>query len=185
VIGATEAVVSPEHLMLSRGLQKLAFKQTQITVDAIRAPVVRLVLQRRAMAPRAPWPSGPALFTHFTLRCLLLPRLQGVKKPYNPIIGETFACYWKHADGSRSQYFAEQVLHRPPVSAIYFENRQNNVVATAHVWTKSQFSAPQTVKSILEGACYLNFLEHGEVRLPYPRRSASGAGSCFRRRSDS
>jgi hypothetical protein len=51
------------------------------------------------------------------------------------------------------------------VSAIYFENRQNNVVATAHVWTKSQFSAPQTVKSILEGACYLNFLEHGEVRL--------------------
>lgn len=88
----------------------------------------------------------------------------GVRKPYNPIIGETFACYWKHPDGSRSQYFAEQVLHRPPVSAIYFENRQNNIVATAHVWTKSQFSAPQTVKSILEGACYLHFLEHGEVR---------------------
>lgn len=87
----------------------------------------------------------------------------GVKKPYNPIIGETFACYWKHADGSRSQYFAEQVLHRPPVSAIYFENRQNNIVATAHVWTKSQFSAPQTVKSILEGACYLHFLDHGEM----------------------
>jgi oxysterol-binding protein-related protein 8 len=40
----------------------------------------------------------------------------GVQKPYNPIIGETFACYWKHDDGSKSQYFAEQVLHRPPVS---------------------------------------------------------------------
>lgn len=32
-----------------------------------------------------------------------------MKKPFNPIIGETFACYWKHEDGSRSQYFAEQV----------------------------------------------------------------------------
>ena len=82
-------------------------------------------------------------------------RTVGVQKPYNPIIGETFACFWKHADGSRSQYFAEQVLHRPPISAIYFENRAHNMVASAHVWTKSQFSAPQTVKSILDGACML------------------------------
>ncbi len=49
------------------------------------------------------------------------------------------------------------------VSAIYFENAENQVKATAHVWTKSQFSAPQTVKSILEGACYLNFTGLGEV----------------------
>ena len=48
-----------------------------------------------------------------------------------------------------------QVLHRPPVSAIYFENRAHNMVASAHVWTKSQFSAPQTTKSILDGACVL------------------------------
>lgn len=85
----------------------------------------------------------------------------GVKKPYNPIIGETFACFWKHADGSRSEYFAEQVLHRPPVSAIYFENRTHGLHATAHVWTKSQFSAPQTVKSILEGACVLTLGNRG------------------------
>ena len=94
--------------------------------------------------------------------------MQGVRKPYNPIIGETFACYWKHEDGSRSQYFAEQVLHRPPISATYFENRQNGIVSTAHVWTKSQFSAPQTVKSILEGACFLHFLEHDEVSASRP-----------------
>ena len=35
--------------------------------------------------------------------------VQGVKKPFNPIIGETFACAWRHDDGSLSQYFAEQV----------------------------------------------------------------------------
>lgn len=87
----------------------------------------------------------------------------GVKKPYNPIIGETFACYWKHNDGSKTQYFAEQVLHRPPVSAIYFENRKHGIHATSHVWTKSQFSAPQTTKSILEGACLLTLENRDEL----------------------
>lgn len=35
---------------------------------------------------------------------------QGLKKPYNPIIGETFRCYWKHPKtDSRTFYIAEQV----------------------------------------------------------------------------
>ena len=86
----------------------------------------------------------------------------GVKKPYNPIVGETFACAWKHEDGSRSQYFAEQVLHRPPVSAIHFENRPHDVSLSSHVWTKSQFQAPQTTKSILDGGCLLTLTNLGE-----------------------
>ncbi len=89
---------------------------------------------------------------------------QGVKKPFNPIIGETFACAWRHEDGSYSQYLAEQVTtaaawracvlrgvstwavwgtpaavqvsHHPPVTAMYFENRTNHIVMTAQVWTK-------------------------------------------------
>ncbi len=51
---------------------------------------------------------------------------------------------------------------RPPVSAIYFENRPHNVVASAHVWTRSQFAAPQTTKSILDGACVLTLTNLGE-----------------------
>lgn len=100
----------------------------------------------------------------------------GVKKPYNPIIGETFACFWKHPDGSRSQYFAEQVLHRPPISAIYFENREHNLHATAHVWTKSQFAAPQTVKSILDGACVLTLGGRGgeTYHMTFPTYYAHG-----------
>lgn len=34
---------------------------------------------------------------------------KGLKKPYNPILGETFRCYWKHPNGSRTYYVAEQV----------------------------------------------------------------------------
>lgn len=113
-------------------------------------------------------PPGPH---HHSLLLLVLPLLvvvvQGVKKPYNPIIGETFACFWKHPDGSRSQYFAEQVLHRPPISAIYFENRDHNLHATAHVWTKSQFAAPQVRRCQLPTA----------AELP-PRASASTTTIC-------
>ena len=32
-----------------------------------------------------------------------------IKKPLNPIIGETFACRWDNADGSHTDFCAEQV----------------------------------------------------------------------------
>jgi len=35
------------------------------------------------------------------------------KKPYNPIIGETFHCSWKVRDDI-VRYTAEQVSHHPP-----------------------------------------------------------------------
>jgi len=86
----------------------------------------------------------------------------GVKKPYNPVIGETFACAWTHEDGSRSQYFAEQVSHRPPVSAMFMENRRHNITANAQVWTQSRFKAPQTAVSIMAGGVRLRFTDRDE-----------------------
>lgn len=36
---------------------------------------------------------------------------KGLKKPYNPILGETFRCYWYHPDtDSKTFYIAEQVI---------------------------------------------------------------------------
>ena len=34
---------------------------------------------------------------------------KGLKKPYNPILGETFRCCWSHPNGSKTFYIAEQV----------------------------------------------------------------------------
>ena len=73
----------------------------------------------------------------------------GVKKPYNPILGETFACAWPHADGSRTQFVSEQVSHHPPVSAIHFSNPERHVSANARIWTKSGFELPQSSVSKL------------------------------------
>lgn len=99
----------------------------------------------------------------------------GVKKPYNPIIGETFACEWRHPDGSTSQYFAEQVSHRPPVSALYLENRKAGIVVNGQIWTKSRFQAPQTAVSILEGGATVQVLDHKETyRVKMPSYYAHG-----------
>ena len=86
----------------------------------------------------------------------------GVQKPFNPIAGETFACYWQLPDGSRTQFIAEQVSHRPPLSAIYVENRPHNISISSHVWTKSQFQAPQTTKSMMDGLVVLTLTDIGE-----------------------
>ena len=34
---------------------------------------------------------------------------KGLKKPYNPILGETYRCYWEHPNGTKTFYIAEQV----------------------------------------------------------------------------
>lgn len=51
---------------------------------------------------------------------------KGLKKPYNPIIGETFRCFWYHPDtDSRTFYIAEQVSHHP-VSSVPNDNSSDN-----------------------------------------------------------
>ena len=81
------------------------------------------------------------------------------KKPYNPIIGETFHCSWKvprspeasrepspgSPDPAPSQepyqvcFVAEQVSHHPPVSGFYAECQERRMCVNTHVWTKSKF----------------------------------------------
>ncbi|XP_075216098.1 oxysterol-binding protein-related protein 9 isoform X2 [Lycorma delicatula] len=80
------------------------------------------------------------------------------KKPYNPVLGEIFQCYWNvpedesHtpqplvSDGPvpwchRDQltFIAEQVSHHPPISAFYAEHFNKRISFCAHVWTKSKF----------------------------------------------
>ncbi|MEQ2183960.1 hypothetical protein GOODEAATRI_003232 [Goodea atripinnis] len=82
------------------------------------------------------------------------------KKPYNPIIGETFHCSWRvprrpetstespqggpepSADTQEPyqvRFMAEQVSHHPPVSGFYAECQEKQMCVNTHVWTKSKF----------------------------------------------
>uniref|UniRef100_A0A3Q3EQ53 Oxysterol-binding protein n=1 Tax=Labrus bergylta TaxID=56723 RepID=A0A3Q3EQ53_9LABR len=102
------------------------------------------------------------------------------KKPYNPIIGESFHCSWKvprpeapkepsqgspepsaSQDPYQVRFVAEQVSHHPPVSGFYAECQERRMCVNTHVWTKSKFMGMSIgVSMIGEGCLYL--LEHDE-----------------------
>ncbi|KAH0627307.1 hypothetical protein JD844_002849 [Phrynosoma platyrhinos] len=105
------------------------------------------------------------------------------KKPYNPIIGETFHCSWdvpkdrvksfRTTSASSSlkdpassecyklRFVAEQVSHHPPISCFYCECKEKKMCANVHVWTKSKFMGMSIgVSMVGEGVLYL--MEHEE-----------------------
>ncbi|XP_076008544.1 oxysterol-binding protein-related protein 11-like [Genypterus blacodes] len=103
------------------------------------------------------------------------------KKPYNPIIGETFHCSWKvprrqeaHKECMQSspdtsspqdpyqlRFVAEQVSHHPPVSGFYAECQERRMCVNTHVWTKSKFMGMSIGVSMVGEGC-LFLLEHDE-----------------------
>uniref|UniRef100_A0A8D0L5Q4 Oxysterol-binding protein n=1 Tax=Sphenodon punctatus TaxID=8508 RepID=A0A8D0L5Q4_SPHPU len=95
---------------------------------------------------------------------------QGLKKPYNPILGETFRCMWIHPrTSSKTYYIAEQVSHHPPVSAFYVSNRKDGFCLNGSILAKSKFYG-NSLSAILDGEGRLMFLNRGEeyvMTMPY------------------
>ncbi|XP_029104343.1 oxysterol-binding protein-related protein 10-like isoform X2 [Scleropages formosus] len=90
------------------------------------------------------------------------------RKPYNPLLGETFHCSWevpRERSGPtgcyRVRFVAEQVSHHPPVSGFYCECRERGMCVNAHVWTKSKFMGMSIGVSMV-GEGMLCLMEHGE-----------------------
>nr|CAB3264585.1 oxysterol-binding protein-related protein 9 [Phallusia mammillata] len=103
------------------------------------------------------------------------------KKPYNPILGETFQCFYDlssdpnqssdsqpveqgpvpWASSDQVAFVAEQVSHHPPISAFYAEHKDKKVQFNGHIWTKSKFLGLSIgVHNIGQGC--LRLLEHDE-----------------------
>merc|ERR1719153_2102452 len=83
------------------------------------------------------------------------------KKPYNPILGEVFRCWWPLPPVSNQStvpscssptpgpipwcstndvvFLAEQVSHHPPISAFYVECPDRRISFNGHIHTKSSF----------------------------------------------
>eukprot|EP00794_Sanderia_malayensis_P018145 gene18145-19955_t len=95
---------------------------------------------------------------------------KGLKKPYNPIIGELFKCMWPNPKtGTRTFFVAEQVSHHPPVSAFYCSNRKDGYVTQGSILAKSKFYGNSS-SAILDGTATVSFLRLGEdylVNMPY------------------
>lgn len=94
---------------------------------------------------------------------------KGLKKPYNPIIGETFRCMWLNGDQSKTFFIAEQVSHHPPVSAFYCSNRKGGYVTHGSILAKSKFYGNSS-SAILDGTATITLLKLGEdylLNMPY------------------
>ncbi|PRP85039.1 hypothetical protein PROFUN_07223 [Planoprotostelium fungivorum] len=101
---------------------------------------------------------------------------KGVKKPYNPVLGELFRCSWNHPE-SKSFFIGEQVSHHPPVSAFYASNRKEGLVANGSILFRSKFYGT-SVGSILEGSITIHHIRFGEeYEVTFP--SAYGKGFLF------
>ncbi|KAJ0169693.1 hypothetical protein K1T71_014878 [Dendrolimus kikuchii] len=88
---------------------------------------------------------------------------KGLKKPYNPVLGETFRCCWKHRQSDTYTYYvAEQVSHHPPVSAFYVSNRKEGYVIEGSLLARSKFYGNST-SAILEGCARIHLLDWGET----------------------
>ncbi|KAG0226295.1 hypothetical protein BGW41_004226 [Actinomortierella wolfii] len=94
---------------------------------------------------------------------------KGVKKPYNPILGELFRAKWKFADGTESFYVAEQVSHHPPISAYFYASPENHIQIIGDLKPKSKFLG-NSAATIMQGESIVSFTnrpgEHYYITMP-------------------
>jgi len=101
---------------------------------------------------------------------------KGVKKPYNPVLGEFFRCRYDYPDGSQGFYIAEQVSHHPPVSAFFYISPANRVKIIGELRPKSRFLG-NSVSTTMEGENRVTLLgkpEDGEYVITMPNMYARG-----------
>eukprot|EP00298_Acanthocystis_sp_HF-20_P012484 c19911_g1_i3.p1 GENE.c19911_g1_i3~~c19911_g1_i3.p1 ORF type:complete len:393 (+),score=138.74 c19911_g1_i3:32-1180(+) len=84
-------------------------------------------------------------------------RPKGVKKPYNPILGETFRASRTISESSKVAFTCEQVSHHPPISALFASNKSKQWWINTSVHTRSQFLLISAAAH-LEGKCTVCFL---------------------------
>ncbi|XP_055071348.2 oxysterol-binding protein-related protein 11 isoform X1 [Misgurnus anguillicaudatus] len=171
--------------------------QLKLGMDLTRVVLPTFILEKRSLLEMyADFMSHPDLFVAITDGPSPLERMvrfveyyltsfhEGrkgaiAKKPYNPIIGETFHCSWRvpkatapptgvskegtscTSDCYEVRFVAEQVSHHPPVSGFYAECQERQMCVNTHVWTKSKFMGMSIGVSMI-GEGNLHLLEHGE-----------------------
>ncbi|GJD09209.1 Oxysterol-binding protein-related protein 8 [Galdieria sulphuraria] len=69
-----------------------------------------------------------------------LPKEKFSKKPYNPILGETFQCAFEHRNGGgRTFLISEQVSHHPPITAVHLRNDTLGIRMTSYTEPEAKF----------------------------------------------
>ena len=85
---------------------------------------------------------------------------RGVKKPLNPILGETFTCAWEYPDDTKGYYISEQTSHHPPKSSYFFMAPEHGIHIDGCLKPRSRFLG-NSAASLMEGIAILRLLNHG------------------------
>lgn len=136
-------------------------------------------------APRAPPPHRPSRRPPPTLRCshkILPQRLahqttvrhsdpppsiptnkthSGVKKPLNPVLGETYTAWWDYPDNTKGYYISEQTSHHPPKSSYFFMIPEHHIRIDGTLKPRSKFLG-NSAASMMEGIAVLRLLNRNE-----------------------
>ncbi|KAJ3291174.1 hypothetical protein HDU79_002651 [Rhizoclosmatium sp. JEL0117] len=87
-------------------------------------------------------------------------RPKGVKKPYNPVLGEFFRCSWTLSDGSTSFYVCEQVSHHPPISTYTYINPHHRIHIDGDLRPKSRFLG-NSAATLMHGSTRIRITPQG------------------------
>jgi len=101
---------------------------------------------------------------------------KGVKKPYNPVLGEHFRCSYKYHNDTEGFYIAEQVSHHPPISAYFYCSPANNLMIYGELKPKSKFlgNSAATIMGGSNRVVLLDRLEDKEYDVSMPNMYARG-----------
>jgi hypothetical protein len=75
---------------------------------------------------------------------------KGVKKPFNPILGEFYRCRYKF-DDAQAFYLCEQVSHHPPISAYFYACPKYQIVISGEIRPKAKFLG-NSAATFMEGS---------------------------------
>ena len=181
-------------------LNCLLTSQVRIGMDLTRIPLPTFILEKRSLLEMyAEFLAHPDIFVDIAQRPTPKDRMVAAvrwylsafhagrrgsvaKKPYNPVLGESFKCYFdvpNMLDGDQNSplvkdgpcpwakssssllFIAEQVSHHPPISAFYVEHPDHNIEVNASIWTKSKFLG-LSIGVHMVGDTVLTLLDHGE-----------------------
>ncbi|OBT67616.1 hypothetical protein VE03_03789 [Pseudogymnoascus sp. 23342-1-I1] len=84
----------------------------------------------------------------------------GVKKPLNPILGETFTCAWEYPDDTKGYYISEQTSHHPPKSSYFFMAPEHGIHIDGCLKPRSRFLG-NSAASLMEGIAILRLTNRG------------------------
>ncbi|KAF2669492.1 Oxysterol-binding protein [Microthyrium microscopicum] len=87
----------------------------------------------------------------------------GVKKPLNPILGETFTCYWEYPDKTKGYYISEQTSHHPPKSSYFFMVPEHGIRIDGTLKPRSKFLG-NSAASMMEGIAVMRFTNRNNER---------------------